>query len=84
MSQADARVVLRPDIAEVVGVGLESWVILVVDVFGSLVAEGAGLAPWISAPLEDIMRLHENDGFVELSRRDGSTDGLNIDRIIRN
>ena len=44
MFQADSRVVLGADIAEVVHVRLESRIIFVIDVLGLLAAERARLA----------------------------------------
>src|SRR3990167_5875060 len=59
MLQADACVVLGANVAEVVRVRLESWVIFVIDVLGLLAAERTWLALQIRTPLKErLVRLH--------------------------
>ena len=59
MAQADARVVLRADVAEVVRERLERRVVLVIDVLGSPAsAERTRFAAWVGSPLNVLLVRH--------------------------
>lgn len=65
--QTNTAVVARADVAEVVGVGFQSWIILVIDILGALATRPTGRAgqaertyfrTWIVSPLGVLLLSH--------------------------